>query len=108
MLQAHADDAAASVAQARRVRTLKRAFQRELGRHPTVVERAAMNRAAVLSARAEAAAIDTSISLEDVVRIDNTASRARAAWDRLRGKRPATSIARYVERHRERQASGQA
>src|SRR5262249_45727001 len=68
----------ASAEQERRIRELRRAFQRVLKRRPTVIERTAMERAARLTARAEAAALDPAVTLDDLVRIDNLAARARA------------------------------
>jgi hypothetical protein len=64
--------------QARRVESLRRAYQRGIGRKLTLLERAAMLRAATLTVRAEMAALDANASLEDVVRLDNAAARARA------------------------------
>jgi hypothetical protein len=69
----------AQVAQARRVLALKRAFQRELGRKPTLLQRTLIDRAAVLTAKAEVAALDPTISANDCVRLDGAAARARAA-----------------------------
>ena len=68
----------AQVAQARRLLALKRAFQRELGRKPTCLQRTAMDRAATLTAKAETAALDPVTTANDVVRLDNAAARARA------------------------------
>jgi hypothetical protein len=68
----------AQVAQAR-VLALKRAFQRELGRKPTLLQRTLIDRAAVLTAKAEVAALDPTISANDCVRLDGAAARARAA-----------------------------
>ena len=44
-----------------------------------------MSRAAALTARAEAAALDPDATLDDVVRIDNAAARARARLSDLIG-----------------------
>jgi hypothetical protein len=70
--------ASAITAQERRMAQLRRAYQRVLRRKPTMIERAAMERAARLTARAEVAALDPDATLDDVVRIDNAAARARA------------------------------
>jgi hypothetical protein len=70
-------EAAPSDAQAKRVAQLKRAYQKQLRAHPTTIQRQLMTRAAVLTAKAEAAALDPNVSLEDVVRLDNVAARAR-------------------------------
>ena len=77
-----ADMSSATAAQQRRIAQLKRAYQRELARKATVIEKAAIDRAAVLTARAEAAAIDAEASDEDVVRLDGAAHRARQASSR--------------------------
>jgi hypothetical protein len=69
---------AASHAQVRRTSALRRAFQRELGRKPTCLQRTAMDRAATMTAKAEAAAFDPATTANDVVRLDNAAARARA------------------------------
>jgi hypothetical protein len=66
-----------SAAQAARVDELLRAYQRILRRKSTVLEAAAMSRAALLTARAEVAALDPAVSVDDLVRIDGAASRAR-------------------------------
>ena len=55
---------ASNDAQASRMRQLKRAYQRALGRKPTVLEQVAMVRAAQLTARAEAAMLDPNVCLE--------------------------------------------
>jgi hypothetical protein len=61
----------------RRMLQLLRAYQRELGACPTVVERQMRDRAAALTARAEAALTDTGVSHEDAVRLDHAAEKAR-------------------------------
>jgi hypothetical protein len=65
---------------------LRKAFARGLGRKATTLEAAAIARAATLTARAEAAANDPDITLNDVVRADNAAQRARAAMAALIAK----------------------
>src|SRR5260221_8784168 len=67
----------ASAAQDGRIAELMRAFQRQLRCRPTEIERSAMRRAALLTARAELAAQDASVSIDDLVRLDNAAQRAR-------------------------------
>lgn len=74
-----ADMSPVSAAQARRVLALKRAFQRELGHKPTTIQKSLIDRAAVMTAKAEAAALDSTVTANDCVRLDNTANRARAA-----------------------------
>jgi hypothetical protein len=65
--------------QERRAAALRRAFQRELGCKPTTIEGTLMDRAAVLTAKAEAAALNPATTANDVVRLDHAAARARAA-----------------------------
>jgi hypothetical protein len=66
-------------AQARRVEELRRAFQRLLGRRPTLIEKAAMLRSAALVARAEALALDPSADVNEVVKLNNLAARTLRA-----------------------------
>jgi hypothetical protein len=79
----------ASEAQAHRVTTLKRAYQRSLGSKPTVIQKSLIDRAAVMTAKAEAAALDSAVTANDVVRLDNAASKARAAMFDAFKARPA-------------------
>jgi hypothetical protein len=60
-----------------RVTYLKRAYARGLGHKPTTLQSAAIQRAAVLSAKAEAAALDPNVTPNDLVRLDHAAARAR-------------------------------
>lgn len=69
--------------QERRVFALKRAFQRTLGRKPTLLQQTLIDRAAVMTVRAEAAASDPTVSIVDLVRVDNAAARARQAMAAL-------------------------
>jgi hypothetical protein len=62
---------------------LKRALQRQLKRRPTAYEKAALDRAALMTVRAEIAAYDPNASSEDVVRLDNAARRARNDFERI-------------------------
>jgi hypothetical protein len=62
---------------ARRIEYLKRLFARGIGRTPTAKQKFALQRAAVLTAKAEQAATDPLTSASDLVRLDNSASRAR-------------------------------
>jgi hypothetical protein len=66
-----------------RLTELKRAFQRQLRRKPTEFERTLLDRAALMSVRAEYAASDPRATSEDVVRLDNAARRARADFERI-------------------------
>jgi hypothetical protein len=68
-----------------RVAVLRRAYQRQLNRRPTTLERAAMERAARLVAKAEAVAIDAAVTVDDVVRITNLARRAEVSLYALIG-----------------------
>jgi hypothetical protein len=94
------DMSAATDAQARRVLALKRAFQRELRHRPTTLQRTLIDRAAIMTARAEIAASDPNTSPNDVVRLDGAASRARAAMFGAIAKRePARSLDAYLAAH---------
>jgi hypothetical protein len=64
-------------AQARRVEELRRAFQRSLNRRPTLIEKAAMLRAAALVARAEAAVMDPTMPVAELTKLVNLARRAQ-------------------------------
>jgi hypothetical protein len=68
-----------SAGHAQRVAALKRAFQRQLGRRPTMIERTSMERAARLVARAEAATVDPNVAVEHVISLTNLARRAEVA-----------------------------
>ena len=78
--------------QERRVLALQRAFQRELRRKPTSLQRTLMLRAATLTAKAEAALVDTATTANDAVRLDNAAKRARAEMFRAITKPSAPSL----------------
>ena len=71
-------------AQARRVEELRRAFQRTLNRRPTLIEKAAMKRAAGLVARAEAVALDPNADINEVVKLNNLANRILRSLTRER------------------------
>jgi hypothetical protein len=75
----------AKTAAMRRLAELQRALQRTLKRKPTEIERTALQRAALLSLRAEIAAFDPHADSNDVVRLDNAARRARGDFERLAG-----------------------
>ena len=66
-----------------RLAELKRVFQRQLRRKPTAYEKAALDRAALLTLRAEIAARDIGSNSDDVVRLDNAARRARNDFERI-------------------------
>jgi hypothetical protein len=67
----------------RRLDELRRQMQRQLGRKPTSVEKTAMERAALMTLRAEAAMYDANCDPNDLVRLDNAAKRARDAFEKL-------------------------
>jgi hypothetical protein len=90
---------------ARRARELAQSFEAELGGTVTSAQRAAIERAATLMALAEDAqarrlAGDPSVSLEDLVRIDNAAMRAVRQLGIKPGAKPAapSSPAEYLAR----------
>jgi hypothetical protein len=90
-------------AQARRVEELRRAFQRTLNRRPTLIEKAAMLRAAALVARAETAALDPNADVSEVVKLNNLAGRALRSLPGERRAKLAASL-RTLELRRERWA----
>jgi hypothetical protein len=87
MLSPSAEQGQGLEAQARRQVELHRAFKRMLPRRLTNAEKLVLARAVRLTLRAEAAAADPNVLINDVVRIDGAASRARAAWARLAAAR---------------------
>jgi hypothetical protein len=82
-LQAHGlemdTDSPPTEAFAKRVAYLKRVLARGVGCTPTAAQKLAIQRAALLTAKAEAAALDPNTSPNDVVRLDGAAHRARQA-----------------------------
>jgi hypothetical protein len=87
---------------ARRARELAEALAAELGGNPNVTERAAIDRAATLAAIAEDARTrhlggDCSITLSDVVQVDNAADRAARRIRSAKSRSvPALTLAEYV------------
>jgi len=63
---------------AKRVAYFRRLFAKGIGRTPTALQKHAVARAAQLSAEAERALADPAASINDKVRIDHAAARARA------------------------------
>lgn len=61
----------------KRIAHLRKAYAKGLGRKASTLEAAAILRAATLSAEAELALLDPSVSLNDKTRIDGAAARAR-------------------------------
>jgi len=73
---------------AKRIRQLRRAYQKHLRCKPTTLLVAAMDHAARLVAKAEFAVLDPSVTDEDLVRLTNIASRAeRKALDLIAERR---------------------
>src|SRR5262249_54709168 len=72
----------------RRIAELRRAFQRALRRRPTMLERTAIERAARLTWRGGAGAVDVNPTPDGVVRLDNAATRARSRLEALTGVPP--------------------
>jgi hypothetical protein len=62
---------------AKRVAYFKRLFARGVGKTPTALQKMAIARAAVLTAKAESAALDPKCTANDAVRLDHAAARAR-------------------------------
>jgi hypothetical protein len=83
----------------RRYQQLRRSLLRgNLKRKPTVAEAVALNRAAALTLRAEAALHDPTVTANDLVRLDRLATAARRACaDLIRaGTRPKVSTADWL------------
>ena len=72
-----------AVALDRRADELRRAYQRRLNHRPTILQRAIMSNAAVLTARAEIASADPACSINDYVRACRVASEARDAVEAM-------------------------
>jgi hypothetical protein len=82
-----ADTRPVSDTQARRVLALRRMFLRELRHKPTLLQSTLIQRASVMTAKAELGCIDPATSATDAVRLDNAAHRARqAAFDAIAAK----------------------
>jgi hypothetical protein len=90
-----------------RLAELRRALQRQLRRKGTAIELAALDRAALMTLRAEMAALDPKASSNDIVRLDNAARRARADFERVariqpkppKGKRDMRAIEAELRAH---------
>ena len=63
---------------AKRIAHYRRTFTRGLGHKTSGVQSNAVMHAAILTARAELAALDPAVTLNDLVRLSNEARRARA------------------------------
>jgi CO/xanthine dehydrogenase FAD-binding subunit len=77
--------------QDRRVRELRVAFRKQMPRPHRLLnaEKLILTRAAQLTALAERCAGDPNVPINDVIRMDHCAARARAAWARLIAAKPA-------------------
>jgi hypothetical protein len=86
---------------AKRIAHYRRVFTRGRGRKTTGLQSHAVMHAAVLTARAEVAALDPSISANDLVRLSNEARRARADMEVALTKREpepeGSALDRYLE-----------
>jgi len=72
---------------AKRIEYLKRLFARGIGRTPTAKQKLALQRAALLTAKAEAALASPLTSANDAVRLDGCAARARRELQQLIDRR---------------------
>jgi len=95
-----ADKPVATVLEAR-AKQLQRAYQRQLRHRPTMHQRQLMRRASTLTARAEQAALDLSVTANDLVRLDRCAAHARRLMfaELARPKPKVPSLAELLERH---------
>ncbi len=91
----------------KRIAHLRKAYAKGLGRKATTLEAAAINRAAMLTAKAEAAGCDANCSPNDVVRLDNAAARARLAMSAALKRKPPPmkSLQEYEREALERRAA---
>lgn len=76
----------------RRVKYYQRVFARGVGRSPTSLQRLAIARAARLSAIAEAVASNPNTTINDLVRADGSAARARADMAKVLQAKPAKQL----------------
>ena len=83
----------------KRTAHFRKAFARGLGRKASTLEAAAIERAARLTALAEQALVDPNVTINDRVRIDGCAAKARRDMQAVIGKRatkPEMSLQDYV------------
>jgi hypothetical protein len=71
----------------KRIGYLKRIFAKGIGRTPTAKQKLALQRAALLTAKAEQAAADPLTSANDLIRLDGAAARARRDLQHLIDRR---------------------
>jgi hypothetical protein len=82
-----------------RIARFRKAFGRGLGHKPNTLESAAILRAATLTAKAEQAALDPGTTLNDLVRVDAAAARARRDMEqatRAAKERPEPTLEQYL------------
>jgi hypothetical protein len=83
----------------KRITHFKKAFGKGLGHKPSTLESAAILRAATLTAKAELAATDPDTTLNDLVRVDAAAARARRDMEqatRASKARPEPTLDQYL------------
>jgi len=91
---------------ARRVEILRRAYSRALGHKATTIERAAIFKAALLTAKAEVAALDPCTSVAELTKLVNIADRAVRRLPFLDGpsRRPTPTMREVLEGEGESEA----
>jgi hypothetical protein len=77
---------------ASRYRALYRSFKRMLPRRLSTYEKTLLDRCVIITLRAEHARRDTHVSLNELVRLDNLAARARRDWLRLAETSPDKAV----------------
>lgn len=101
-----ARDTIADDALSKRIAHFKKAFGKGLGHKPSTLQSAAILRAATLTAKAEAAALDPGTTANDVVRLDHAAARARAEmFAMLAAKQGPDDDASDLDRYLQRRAA---
>jgi hypothetical protein len=83
----------------KRITYFKKAFGKGLGHKPSTLQSAAILRAATLTAKAELAAADPGTTLNDLVRVDAAAARARRDMEqatRASKERPEPTLDQYL------------
>ena len=69
----------------KRLRAIRRGYQRQLKRKPNSAEKAALDRLCLMQLRWEVAIHDPKCTSNDIVRLDNCARRARLDFERICG-----------------------
>ncbi len=82
----------------KRIAHLRKAYARGLGHKASTLQAAAIDRAARLTALSEQALVDPNVTINDRVRLDGAAQRARRDMQAEIGKRerPAPTLAEYL------------